>query len=622
MTPSWHFRPKRPGETIREPVHGEFFSSDAVGDPATALVREGIQNALDASRDDDCVSVRIYLSGQEAAVQATEQENWPDFPWAHYRAPRNGLNLDDLPDAAAPCDFLVFEDFSTIGLEGDPLAPFQPLDSEKKNRFYHFFRAEGQSDKEPSDRGSWGVGKQVFLRASRISTVFGLTMRRCDGRRMLMGKSVLKSHYLGTGEYCQDGYYGLPSQVDDGFVLPIENTAILDRFVEFFHLERKHQDTGLSVVVPWPHSELNDQALVQAVVRQYFYPILTGDLEVWVGTPSVPETVLDAENFLSQAKRLDPDYQGLIDLAAWAIGVGDADIVYLDKQPKEHSWQWSSSLLSDEELSALRERFNNGARVSVRVPVTVRKNDGESLHSHFSIYLERDRELGRQRPVFVRDGLVISDVKAPYTGGVRSLVVAESGALAEFLGRAENPSHTQWNGGSLKGKYPRGCVGNLGFVTNSVHRLVEILAEADQDEDTTLLDDVFFLPEAGKGGSDTVPPVVDVPTRQTGFRIDQRSGGFAVVSNKNGATLPSSLRIQAAYDVRRGNALKRYSTRDFDLGEKALQVDTRNVHITHCHGNELRVEILHEDFLVEATGFDQNRQLYVRVVEEEVTHGD
>ena len=46
----WYFRPKVKGETIREPIHGEFFATDAISDPGMALVREGIQNSLDAGR--------------------------------------------------------------------------------------------------------------------------------------------------------------------------------------------------------------------------------------------------------------------------------------------------------------------------------------------------------------------------------------------------------------------------------------------------------------------------------------------------------------------------------------------------------------------------------------------
>lgn len=40
----------QPGETNIDPTEAEFFSTEALGSPADALVREAIQNSLDARR--------------------------------------------------------------------------------------------------------------------------------------------------------------------------------------------------------------------------------------------------------------------------------------------------------------------------------------------------------------------------------------------------------------------------------------------------------------------------------------------------------------------------------------------------------------------------------------------
>jgi hypothetical protein len=59
---SWYFRPKVKGETI----HGEFFATDAISDPGMALVREGIQNSLDAGMRGEKSIVRIQFSAHHA----------------------------------------------------------------------------------------------------------------------------------------------------------------------------------------------------------------------------------------------------------------------------------------------------------------------------------------------------------------------------------------------------------------------------------------------------------------------------------------------------------------------------------------------------------------------------
>lgn len=48
IPPEWRFRRMQPGEMNIDPIEGEFFSTEALGSLADALVREAIQNSLDA----------------------------------------------------------------------------------------------------------------------------------------------------------------------------------------------------------------------------------------------------------------------------------------------------------------------------------------------------------------------------------------------------------------------------------------------------------------------------------------------------------------------------------------------------------------------------------------------
>ena len=186
----WHFKGKAPGDTIRDPILGEFFATDAISDPGMALIREGIQNSLDARSGAGPVGVRVCISGDRQAAVAVAALPYFRGARPHLEARGNGIHPDEVPNWSAPCPFLVFEDFGTQGLEGDVAQPFRPQ-TPGTNHFYHFFRAEGQTDKGSSQRGSWGVGKHVFWRSSRLSTV-----RASDARRLLMAKSVLKCHYV------------------------------------------------------------------------------------------------------------------------------------------------------------------------------------------------------------------------------------------------------------------------------------------------------------------------------------------------------------------------------------------------------------------------------------------
>jgi hypothetical protein len=632
----WYFREKMPGETIREPVQGEFFATDAISDPGMALVREGIQNAMDAGVG-GTVLVRIFVSGDEKAISASQATKLFGAAWDHYKAPGSGIRPDSLPNLNLPCRFIAFEDFQTCGLEGKPEDAFR-LAEGGKNHFYHFFRAEGQSDKGEGNRGSWGVGKHVFIRSSQINTIFGLTIRADDKKLLLMGKTVLKSHAHGAEKECrfQDGYYGLPPSDGQQLVMPEVASQEIDDFQNLFGLQRGHEP-GLSIVVPWPDPDITDRALILAVLRDYFWPILNGQLEVIVETPSV-ETVLDAKTILREVGRLDghfsADLKSVVDLAIWAKSVDDQDRVVLQSPSSENSGIWSESLVSTPLLEKVRADYFAGNRIAVRVPMTVRPKSKDSLQSHFDIYMIRDSSDVSGRPTFIREGIIISKVDSPRTRGVRALVIVEDLPIAAFLRTAENPSHTEWQHVRLKDDYKQGYRRDLEFVKRGVHELLQMIIVKDVEEDPTLLADYFSIPSMpddedvvktkvrkGQDKDGNTPPVVTppLPSKPARFRINKLDGGFSILPSKEGVAPPEGLRISVAYDVRRGSPLRKYHSADFDLGKLPIQLlpPPKGIKVIDRSANRISVSIEDPDFALHLTGFDRRRQLYVRVTPRE-----
>ena len=627
----WFFKPLQEGGKISEPIHGEFFSADAVSDPGTALIREGIQNSLDQSKGGSPVIVRVYLSGNRKRVSRVDADNYFKGAWGHYKAKENGIHPGELPDKDAPCDFIVFEDYSTTGLEGDPNQAFKPKEG-GKNNFYHFFRAEGQTDKDEIELGSWGVGKYVFYRSSRISTVFGLTVRASDKKKMLMGKTILKSHYLGD-DYCQDGYFGIPPSGEQKLVMPTSDSDILNNFSKTFNLQRSDNDPGLSLVVPWPDPEISEKEIISAVLRDYFYPIIIGQLEVLVETPNI-EVWLNSETILEELAKLDSEItkklKPLVKLADWALQVDEEERFLISEPDSDYAWKWSKSLFSEEQLEKLKESYFSGAKVAVRIPVKVRKKNGEKLDTYFDVFLVRDNKEELGRPTFIREGIIISKVDAPRTRGVRAIVIAHHKHISKFLRKAENPSHTEWHHYHLKEDYDRGYVTDLDFVKRSVHELVRIISETEKEEDPTLLVDYFSLPKGiveeepveteepengEEDGDETIPPEPpQPPPRPRKFRIQKNDGGFSILPGEN-ETPPDKLKVKVAYDTRRGNPLKKYNKADFEIDKDPIQLkpDLSGVEVIELKRNTAIIKILDSDFGFHMKGFDKLRQLYVKV---------
>jgi hypothetical protein len=642
MKPGWYFNPFRRGDRVRDPIQGEFFASEAIDGPAEALVREGIQNSLDANPKDATghplnkpVRVRIFLSGPEDAVPGARMRSYLEGAWKHLRAPRNGLQ--EPPEEGASCPFLVFEDFSTTGLTGDP---DQWEDRPGvTNPFFYFFRAEGRSPKGEADRGRWGVGKAVFPRASRINSIFGVTVRHDDKRRLLMGNVVLKTHRTASGDqYSPDGWYGVPerSESSDGsrLILPVEDAKLIDTFCTDFRLERGSQ-SGLSIVVPWYEEEITAERLIRAVIRGYFFPILTEALEVTVATPAGMR-VLTADSLLPTLEEIGGETQAemvpIIGLSRWAMTHRDGMPSTIAPAPTGAP-KWSAELLPAEVANQLRSAFNKGEPIAVRVPLPVRRKGGDPKESWFDVFLRRDPEGASDRSTFIREGIIIPDVRAPRVHGIRALVVAEHGPLARLLGDAENPAHTQWqrDGSNFKGKYIYGP-SYLTFVTSSVAEIARMLSDTEAPEDRSLLLDIFSLPAEEEDGArkkrkvaippvgpPSPPPPPPPSPRLRQFRVTKIQGGFTVTRGEVDIPIPRLLEIHVAYDRRNGNPLKKYNRADFKLDKGPIVLDPppRGLRILGTDSNRLVVSLFESDFSLAVRGFDENRDLYVRVVPRE-----
>jgi hypothetical protein len=630
----WHFTPQRPDAKIRDPIQGEFFANETIDKPGEALVREGIQNALDASTGRGVVTVRIFVSGESQAVPAKSIAPFLKGIWPHLNAPGNGLLDVPTPDAA--CPYLVVEDFGTTGLIGD-VEQTRPLEG-VKNHFFYFFRAEGRTDKGEQDRGRWGVGKYVFPLTSQISSTFGVTVRHDDARRLMMGQSVLKTHPVDPELYSPDGWFG--TKTDNKPVLPTDDPQLIDEFSAIFGLQRGN-DPGLSVVVPWYQLDMTDTELIRAVIRHYFYPIIKGNLEVLIETPE-HQTVLDQRSLTGELDKLGTEFavqmKSVIDLAQWSASLKAEDIPYLLLPESRRAPSWSSDLIPDETAAQLRTALRDRKRFAIRVPVSIRRRPDVVQSSHFDIFVAPDDSPDKDRPIFVRGGIIISDVKSHRTRGVRALVVIEDAPLATLLGDAENPAHTQWQwGGShFKDKYFFGK-SVIEFVRESVHELLRIVTREETEADPHLLADIFRIPPLPeneetlgrekkpktKPGPEPPPPP-DIPPSPRRFRVQKISGGFKVTRGDDGAKPPAMLHVRAAYDVRRGNPLSRYNPADFEFGKGTVQFEPppHNAEFVEVTGNSATFRITDPDFTIVATGFDQSRDLFIRVIAREPSNAD
>lgn len=637
--PRWVFKPKQPDDTTRDPISGEFFATEAIRNTAEALVREGVQNSLDAGLPGGPVRVRIALSGNGAGVAPSRMARYLEGIAPHLNAPGNGLREDQRPELGRPCQFLVFEDFGTRGLVGDPLQ-WHHVDG-PVNCFFAFFRAEGESQKTAHDRrGRWGVGKFVFPRASEGSTYFGLTIRNDDRKAFLMGRSILKSHQLGSTHFVPDGYFGHKVPVEGGqLIAPVSEASIIAEFADIFGLARS-DSPGLSLVIPWPDRTITRSRLIEAAARDWFYSILTGHLEIMIEDQqgAVQLTRTSFFNTLAELQNAELDRE-VLPMARLVVNIRDGALLQPYALPEVDTTgapKWLDEQFGVDLIQRLRDSLSADSPLLLRVPIRVRRKQAAPESSYFDIYLQRDDSADEGRPVFLREGIIVSDARGGRARGYRSLVVCEHPPIADLLGDAENPSHTEWRPDThnFKERYVYGP-GYLSFVKDSVRSLVSRVLKNDEDVDPQLFLDLFSLPDEradGRrrqpvptphhGSGAETPPLNVPPPRPRRFTLTKVRGGFTVSSGDPSATPPSELGVAVAYDVRRGNPFSRYDPADFVLLQGDVQISgaLHGLVITSVDGNRATFKVTSPEFRVTVAGFDVRRDLIVKVVARSESH--
>jgi hypothetical protein len=322
-------------------------------------------------------------------------------------------------------------------------------------------------------------------------------VRRSDPRPLLMGQTTVRYHVVADKKYAPDVMFGVPTS--DDFVLPVTDPSVINEFCNDFRLQR-NREPGLSVVVPYAHDDITPDAIAKAVAHEYFFPILKSKLIVKIESQERSLT-LDSNSLVDSIGSDDGDIEGdlrsLIMFAIWAKTLPQSEIRQLDVPPIAQAPTWSSSLFPSHTSTNWPRNTFKGSHSPCGFLFLVRASSGEEQLSYFDLFLRQDLEGRGYPPVFIRNGIVIPKALERRVRGHRllSLVTIDDKPLADMLGDAETPAHTQWsqNSQNFSGKYQNGkaC---LDFVRSAPRQVAEILSSKDRERDPRALADFFPRP--------------------------------------------------------------------------------------------------------------------------------
>lgn len=223
-----------------------------------SLARESTQNTNDARSEENpsLVYTFIRLSG-EARSDFLRALNWSDELEPHLRAMsdestgavtaghiKTGLEAMAQPD---PLVLLKVSDYGCRGLTGPE---FSDIDSDRFGNFIKLCRLDLFSGKNETSGGSFGLGKAVYWRFSRIQTVLFNSMvadaDAVDGntRNRLFGVNQGVVHRVGNQSYQGRGYFGIPGKKGN-----VTSTWASHELVDSLHLGRSGTRPGTSAMI-------------------------------------------------------------------------------------------------------------------------------------------------------------------------------------------------------------------------------------------------------------------------------------------------------------------------------------------------------------------------------------
>lgn len=342
---------------------------------------------------------------------------------------------------------LVIEEEGTTGLKGD-----LEIEAEGSDHI-GFWHNVGHSEegKLSSNRksGSAGQGNIIYFGISKIFTAFVYTRRENakSHEEYVMGKCELPSTWSDKNNkkkrYDFQGFWANITKSKE--VKPINDAAEIQKFKNSFKLQRNFSETGLSLVIPFIRDEINEEGLLKAAIKEYFYAILLGNIEIDVfGQNLTRDTVMDIADIYA------PETKEYRNFLCECITISDDEIVKVKETWIEE--QKSENLDDDsfEDLQVLnkaKENFGNGKVIALSFPTKIEEKGKKKIHdANFKLYLTSSCS-SEDRNV-MRNGIPISKEpkkRSPLGANFRSLLLIETDELGAYCKRAETPNHTEFD---------------------------------------------------------------------------------------------------------------------------------------------------------------------------------
>lgn len=371
-------------------------------------------------------------------------------------------------------------------------------------------------------------------------------------------------------------------------------------------------------MIPFPAPVFTPEKLLEVLILNYFFPLLSGHLEIDVNGEVVNQSNL-REMTEKYANKKIPDAEALFSFIE-AVYSHDPEDLIKAKQYWHDSGKMSEQSFIAVDMETLRARYSEGDLIGVTLPIKITKDDQER-RTHFNVFLQKPESIGVGMDMYVRGALMIPGERKFSHRKAYGVLLAKEPLITEFLGDAENPAHTKWNGSADKLKNYSKAPETLRAIRNSVVQLYDLLAQSVETEmkdplrDFSSLSGVGKMKEHRRKRKKIDPPPPPPPSTPKPIRVETTENGFNILPNGQiePDDFPVLVKISVAYNRPDGSAFRRYNRLDFDLGSPAFTINQKNITVTEAKDNVLSIQINGSDFDLQVDGFDRKREPIVKV---------
>ena len=447
---TWHFAPQEGG---REDGPNDAMMQNFKSKPYSALVREAIQNSLDAVLDQDqpvkveftfgnlnAKNFNNFFNLKEHIKECGKYFNWQEKAVLLYSSMEKCFSSGALGNEIG---YIKVADYNTKGMRYDP--------ESSQSTFYAFARAAGVSSKiDQQSGGSFGFGKSAYFQLSPIATVF-ISSLTPDGYHAFEGVSWLCTHRYNGEKVSSVGYY------DNNGGQPIsEVDNIPSRF------QRKEPGTSFYILGFKKYfKEIAKLEMIEEVLKSFWMAIYEKHLEV-----KIDDVEITSENLDYHIRNIFPDE--------------------IDKTQKTGHIKPLPYYL------AVKETGQN--------PSTKSFTENLPTLGECTLYL-RKAETPKDKIIYMRRPLMLVYGKRTQTSyGVFGTFVCKDPKGDKILQNMENPAHDEWKPSNWRDEDGR-IVEKGNFARNEIHdfimRCFASLFSNSQDTalEITGLDELLYIPE-------------------------------------------------------------------------------------------------------------------------------